>query len=93
MNIFANKGHKVSITNKSRLAGYKYDTEKIDKNLKIGNVYTVDHTEVGGSSTAVYIQETPGIPYNSCNFIDMVTQSNELDEKHQYFIDLNILKN
>ena len=54
MNIYSAKGTKVIFDNPD--AGYDYDQELAKKHLKVGNVYTVEFTEVFDSSTTVYFE-------------------------------------
>lgn len=49
-------------------AGYPDDVEKCQQHLKENEVYTIDHTDVGGWRTNVYLQEIPGVPFNSVSF-------------------------
>lgn len=70
MNIYAKKGDKVTVTEDSIKSGYKCDIEKAEKYLKVGNIYTVEKTNVFSSYTEVYLQEFPDIEFNSVQFID-----------------------
>jgi len=70
MNIYAEQGHKVIVTTETINSGYDSDKELANKHLKIGAVYTVEYTNVGGWHTTVYIKEMPNIAFNSVNFED-----------------------
>lgn len=82
MNIYAAKGYKVIVTEKSAKNGYKYDSEKVAEKLEIGRIYTVDHTIVHQSSTDVYLNEVDG-RFNSVNFEEVEPQSEEVTEEHR----------
>lgn len=69
MNIYAKKGDKVIFCNPEN--GRLYNQEDCFKYLKLDQVYTVDHTDVFGSSTDVYLQEVPGVSFNSVMFDDV----------------------
>lgn len=69
MDIHARKGTKVKYSYPT--FGYKYQQEKALKFLKVGNIYTIDRTEVHSSFTHVYFEEIPGIPFNSVFFEDV----------------------
>ena len=72
MNIYAKEGHKITVTEETINYGYNHHKEMANKHLKVGEVYTVDHTEVGGWHTDVYIKEVPNIAFNSVHFEDAV---------------------
>lgn len=80
MNIYALKGHKVSCSDLDN--GYEYQREIARGHLLLGEVYTVDKTEVGSSSTKVLLQEVPGVFFNSVFFDDVVLQSQADDKTH-----------
>ena len=83
MEIFAPKGHKVKLEHPN--AGYEYQQETAREHLKVGEVYTVDHTVVGSCHTTVYLQEVPGVAFNSVLFDD-VDEVDRLDiERHKDF--------
>lgn len=71
MNIYSTEGTKITVTEDSIEAGYPSDSEAAKKYLKVGNVYTVNQTVVGGFHTTVYIKEVPLIGFNSVNFEDI----------------------
>jgi len=48
----------------------------------IGKIFTIDYTNVHGWSTSVYLEEIPNISFNSVNFVDVILQSKEDDNKH-----------
>ena len=81
MNIYALKGHKVKLATIN--AGYPYDQAKVQQYLLLNEVYTVEKTIVGNWMTEVYLQEIPGISFNSVFFKDVEPQSQADNEKHQ----------
>lgn len=86
MNIYAIKGFKVKFTGEG---GYDKEREWAKELLEEGKEYTIDHTDVGQSSTSIFLQEIPLAPsgrplgLNSVMFEDVVPQSEEDDKKHQ----------
>lgn len=68
MNIYATKGDKVRFLNEN---GRESEREFAAKILTEGQVYTVDHTDVYGWHTDVYLQEIPGHYFNSVMFEDV----------------------
>jgi hypothetical protein len=73
MDIYARCGTKVKFGTLN--AGYEYQQKDIVKHLKLGEIYTVDHTVVYDSSTEVFFKEAPGISFNSVFFEDTDTGS------------------
>lgn len=67
MNIYAEKRHKVKCTR--RECGFN-DYKENENPLVVGQVYTVDYTIVGGWNTDVYLEEFPGMFFNSVLFED-----------------------
>ncbi|MEL1246321.1 hypothetical protein AAEO56_18760 [Flavobacterium sp. DGU11] len=80
MNIYALKGHKVRCSDLDN--GYEYQQEIARRHLVLGEVYTIDKTEVGSSSTKVMLQEVPGVFFNSVFFDDVVPQGQADDKAH-----------
>lgn len=80
MNIYALQGHKVKCVTQD--GGYDYDKQQAMKYLEIDNMYTVDHTQVDSWSTTVFLQELPGIGFNSVFFEDVSEQDDEDDKFH-----------
>ena len=70
MDIYAEENTKVTVTENSIKNGYDNVEEHARKFLKVGETYTIDHTEVDGWSTAVYIKEFPDELFNSVSFED-----------------------
>lgn len=70
MDIYAKEGDLVIVTEKSAKSGLEEDVANVGKHLKIGKVYTVERTEVGGWCTDVILKEVPGVRFNSVNFVD-----------------------
>lgn len=65
MNIYSPQGAKVVFTGKG---GYQAELERACKSLVVGEVYTVERTEVGDWHTSVYLKERPGESFNSVQF-------------------------
>lgn len=88
MNIYALKGHKVRFTGKG---GYDSENEFANKHFEVGEIYTVDHTDVGQSSTDVFLEGLMRVAnhgaflqrFNSVMFEDVEPQSEEDDKKHK----------
>jgi hypothetical protein len=68
MNIYSEIGTKVIFDNPNN--GYPGDQEQCRNLLLPGEVYTVRCTEVGRSSSNVYLEEYPGVRFNTCMFSD-----------------------
>lgn len=68
MNIYANSGHKVVA--KHLDWGYEPDKEQAHKYLEQDAIYTVSYTEVSSWHTDVYLEEIPGVKFNSVHFED-----------------------
>lgn len=81
MNIYAKKGHKVRLTTIN--AGQKPEQEVVKQHLLLNEVYTIDYTNVSNWATQVYLQEVPGIQFNSVFFTDVVAQSQMDNENHK----------
>ena len=79
MNIYALRGHKVRV-----VGFYANATEQEIKKWtpRIGQVYTVERTDVHSWSTDVYIQEFPDENLTNIDFEDVVPQSPQDDIKH-----------
>lgn len=80
MNIYALKNHKVKCTTLS--AGYDYHKKIAETYLEIGKEYVVEKTIVDSFHTDVFLQEFPGIKFNSVFFEDVTQQSKESDLLH-----------
>lgn len=72
MNIYAKEGTKVTPVFKDgkAIGGYDSDAKQVEKYLKEGEWYTVDHTDIHNWSTDVYLQEFPNTSFNSVCFVD-----------------------
>ena len=81
MNIFAKKGQLVLVSKTTAHNGYDSHAEDIEESLKIGKLYTISSTDVGGSSTTIQLKEFPNDSWNSVNFIDYVAAPKEVDFK------------
>ena len=68
MNIYAKKGDRVVFAYPKN--GYDRHVATAAKYLKKDETYTIDHTEVGSWHTDVYLQEIPGVSFNSVQFVD-----------------------
>lgn len=81
MNIHASKGDRVVFTHPS--AGYSGDVKTAAEYLVLGETYTVKRCVIRSSSTTVYLEEFPGIGFNSTHFedadIESTTQVNSID--------------
>lgn len=69
MDIFSKKGTKVTVTERSIKNGSLLDREVAKDHLKVGEMYTVSHTDVHPFETQVYIEEIPDVVFNSVNFV------------------------
>lgn len=69
MNIYAKKGSKVRYTG---TGGYDGDKKQANQYLTVGEIYTVEDTNVGGWSTSVLLQEVEKERFNSVHFEDVV---------------------
>lgn len=65
MNIHAKKGTKVRYTGKN---GYDADLQQANQYLVVGEIYTVENTNVSGWSTSVLLQEIHKQRFNSVHF-------------------------
>jgi len=70
MDIRAKYGTKVFVTEKSLENGYESDSDQAKKYLKIGEIYTVDYTDVDRCSTDVHLIEFPNVSFNSVCLCD-----------------------
>ena len=80
MNIYALNGHKVICGTLN--GGYSQDKEKAEKYLEIGKEYIIEKTHVSNWYTEVWLQEFPGVRFNSVFFEDSVEQGEEMDSEH-----------
>lgn len=80
MNIYALENHKIKLTNLN--VGYEYQKQDLKKHLKLGEIYTVQRTDVYSSFTRVYLKEVPDIEFNSVCFEDVNEQVPDDDKKH-----------
>lgn len=80
MNIYAQKGHKVICTTLEH--GYETEQKIAHKLINVGEIYTVEKTEVHNSNTDVYLQEVPDIPFNSVFFEDLDKIESENNYNH-----------
>jgi len=68
MNIYAEEGHKVIFDHPN--AGTDHDQKVCREKLKVGEIYTVVQTEVGGWHTDVWLKDIKG-SFNSVMFSDL----------------------
>ena len=61
------EGTKVKYTGEG---GYAHHKEHANKHLKVGEVYTIDQTDVGEWHTDVYLKEVPNQAFNSVHFVN-----------------------
>lgn len=67
IDIYAPEGTKVKYTGRG---GYDHHKEHANKHLKVDEIYTIDHTDVGGWHTDVYLKEVPNEAFNSVHFVN-----------------------
>lgn len=79
MDIYSKPGTKVRFIAENP-DGYNISKESA-KLLKLDRVYTIDHTEVGGWSTEVYLKEFPGKIFNSVWFEKVDLDNEEICPK------------
>ncbi|MFC1645309.1 hypothetical protein ACFL08_04760 [Patescibacteria group bacterium] len=75
MNIYAEKGYKVIVTEKSARQGMAHDKTNVEKYLSINSVYTVASADVGGWNTNIILLEVPDVEFNSVNFEEYIEDS------------------
>lgn len=63
------KGDVVTVTISSAKSGYASDQESVKKHLKIGEKYTAKEVIVKDFFTDVYLEEVPGVKFNSVNLV------------------------
>jgi len=80
MNIYAIKKHKVKCITVD--SAYVNERELNKQHLVPGQEYTVDKTVVGSWFTQVFLEEIPGVSFNSVIFEDVIPQSLENTESH-----------
>lgn len=66
MDIWAESGTRVRFSYPN--AGYPSDVRKAASLLTVENIYTVDGTVVDSEGTRVFLQEVPGVSFNSVQF-------------------------
>lgn len=67
MGIYSPRGTRVRFTG---YGGYDHDQKHARQHLNVGNIYTVESTDVGDWSTRICLQEVPGQRFNSVMFAD-----------------------
>ena len=66
MDIYSEPGTKVIFENPDN--GWSHDQEKAKAHLTVGEMYTVQITEVHSSHSHVILKEFPGIKFNTVMF-------------------------
>jgi len=66
MDIYAGSGTLVIFTHPNN--GYPGDQKEAAKFLEVGEVYTVEKTDVANWMTRVYLQEIPNVSFDSAMF-------------------------
>lgn len=66
MDIYSKKGSKIIFKHENY--GYSSHQETAEKHLKLGEIYTVNHTDIYGWHTDVYLDEVPSVAFNSVMF-------------------------
>jgi hypothetical protein len=79
MNIYANPGAKVTFSHPNN--GYEHHQATAAKHLTVGSTYTVENTEVGDSSSVVFLKEIPGVAFNTVLFEDVEGQEGTFSEQ------------
>lgn len=80
-NIYALKGFQVKIRSVSEDTMFGTGKAAME-HLRVGNIYTIEKTEVHSWHTKYYFQEVPGIAFASFASDDITVQSEEDDKKH-----------
>lgn len=65
-NLYSPRGTRVVFAHPD--CGYDGDKRTAAKHLTEGGIYTVAHTEVHGFHTNVWLEEVPGVIFNSVHF-------------------------
>jgi len=84
MNIWAKEGHRVLVSSDSSENGLEWDRDNIKTCLESGEIYEVEYTNVGSSSTDVKLKGISGL-FNSVNFEDAEIQNPEEDKNHYQY--------
>lgn len=69
IDIYAKKGYKVTVTDRSIDSGYDGDIRLAHKYLQVGKIYTIERTDVDNWHTEVWVEEIPNMSFNSVNFV------------------------
>jgi len=80
VNIWTAKGEKVIFTGKN---GHSWQQKKARIVLDVGKEYTIESLSVGGFSSEVYLQEFPGVGFNSVMF-ENITDPKEVTDRSKY---------
>lgn len=92
LDIYAPKGTKVKCLfdeNGVVKNGYEADQQHAAEYLKPNKVYVIDKMEVGTWHTSVFLEEFPGIPFNSVHFTSVPTFKKvtvEITEEQKEFL-------
>jgi len=81
MEMYAKRGHIVQYVSPS--CNYYLPTkENAEKHLTLGEIYTVDRTDVGRSFTTVFLIGYKDIPFSTTQFIDAIKQPDHYKQGH-----------
>ena len=69
MDIYAEPGTKILYPNREDVV--ESERKFATRHLKPGSIYTIKKIDRGNWSTAVYLEEVPGISFNSVLFVDL----------------------
>lgn len=83
MNIYALKGHRITVTEETILNGSTGDKVLAKISLKVGEEYTVKRTDVEHWKTKVVLQELPNQIFNTVHFVDLDEQDPIKNKKHK----------
>ena len=68
MDIHSKEGTEITVTESSIKNGYDHVENHAREHLKVGEIYTVEKTEVSNWTTSVFLKEFPGEIFNSVSF-------------------------
>lgn len=71
MNINAEPGTKITVTERSINNGYQGDKESANKYLRVGNIYTLNNVDISPFVTYIEVEELPNLIFNSIHFEDI----------------------
>lgn len=71
MDIHAEEGHKIIVTEETINNGFPSDRKRALDYLEVGKIYTVDSIDIGKWSSKVTLKEIPTISFNTACFKDL----------------------